>query len=395
MKKRLAIVLGTVLAVAAVVIGARLLQDRRDNGRIVVSGNIEVTQVDAAFKIAGRLQARLVDEGEAVRAGQLIARLDPIDETLRVRQAEAERDYARAVLAELEAGSRAEEIGSARARVAQAEALLEELEHGSRAQEIADAEAELSRAQAAAVAAASRVKLASDDLRRYAALVNKGGVSRQAYETVRTRHETEQNAHREALAQVESARQQLSLRREGPRSEEIRRARGALEQAREEYALVLAGPRAETIAQARARAAAAEQNLQLARQRLADTRLNAPFDGVVLSKSAEPGAYLTPGSPVLTLAELRRVWLRAYVSERDLGRIKRGQAVTVTTDAWPEKTYPGRISFISSEAEFTPKSVQTFEERIHLMYRIKVDLENPDGDLKPGMPADGAIALSP
>ena len=115
------------------------------------------------------------------------------------------------------------------------------------------------------------------------------------------------------------------------------------------------------------------------------------MDGIILSKSTEPGEYLNPGSPVVTIGDIKRPWVRAYINETDIGRIKLGGTVQVSTDAFPEKRYKGRISFINSQAEFTPKSVQTFEERVKLMFRIKIGVENPDEELKPGMPADGVI----
>ena len=135
----------------------------------------------------------------------------------------------------------------------------------------------------------------------------------------------------------------------------------------------------------------AEEALRGARQQQAYAELRAPFDGVVLSKAAEPGEYLMTGAPVVTVGRLDRVWLRAYVPETELGRVQLGGAAAVRTDTYPGKTYSGRIAFISSEAEFTPKSVQTHEERVKLVYRIKIDLDNPDRELKPGMPADAVL----
>ncbi len=393
MKKRLRIVIPIVLMVGALLIWHFRFRPQGPVSHIRVSGNIEVTQVEVSFKIPGRLAQRMVDEGDHVQAGQVIARLDPEDQRLKVAQAEAELAYAQAVLAELEAGSRPEEIRSAKARVQQARFSLEELERGSRSQEIADAQAARQRTLSAQQSAASQLELARADHERFAQLYEDELISRKQYDEARTRWETAQNSQAEAAAQVRSATQRLSLIREGPRGEQIRRARAQLEQAQAEYALIEAGPRAETRQQARARVAAASQLLAQARQHLADTEVKAPFDGVVLSKSAEPGAYLNPGTPVVTLAQLIRVWLRAFVRGEDLGRIRRNQPVTVTSDAYAQKEFKGRLSFISSEAEFTPKSVQTFEERVGLMYRIKIDLDNPEGILKPGMPADARIDI--
>jgi HlyD family secretion protein len=139
----------------------------------------------------------------------------------------------------------------------------------------------------------------------------------------------------------------------------------------------------------------ASENLQLARIMLGYTTLRAPFSGVILTRQTELGEVMQPGTPVVTLADLDHVWLRAYVAETDLGRIRWGQAATVHTDTYPDKAYPGQISFISSEAEFTPKSVETHKERVTLVYRIKIDVENPRHELKPGMPADATIHLGP
>jgi HlyD family secretion protein len=146
---------------------------------------------------------------------------------------------------------------------------------------------------------------------------------------------------------------------------------------------------------ARANIRNASENLKLAKIMLEYTTLRAPFSGVILTRQTELGEVMQPGTPVVTLADLDHVWLRAYVAETDLGRIRWGQAATVHTDSYPDRAYPGQISFISSEAEFTPKSVETHKERVTLVYRIKIDVENPRHELKPGMPADATIHLGP
>ena len=114
----------------------------------------------------------------------------------------------------------------------------------------------------------------------------------------------------------------------------------------------------------------------------------------MLSENVETGEYVAPGTPVVTVGDLENVWLRAYVQETDLGRVKVGQRVLVTTDTYPGKAYEGRVSFVASKAEFTPKNVQTQQERVKLVYRVKVDIPNPGMELKPGMPADAEILLA-
>jgi len=133
--------------------------------------------------------------------------------------------------------------------------------------------------------------------------------------------------------------------------------------------------------------------LAIAQIRRSYATLQSPVSGLVLSESVETGEYVTAGTPVVTVADLRQIWLRAYINEPDLGRVKVGQAVRVFTDTYPDKAYRGRITFISSTAEFTPKNVQTSQERVKLVYRIKIAVDNPDMQLKPGMPADAEILL--
>ncbi len=111
-------------------------------------------------------------------------------------------------------------------------------------------------------------------------------------------------------------------------------------------------------------------------------------------RQAELGEVLQPGTPVVTIADIDHLWLRGYVSETDLGRVRWGQIASVRTDTFPDKTYKGRVSFISSVAEFTPKSIETHKERVTLVYRIKIDLDNPNHELKPGMPADAQINVN-
>ncbi len=134
-------------------------------------------------------------------------------------------------------------------------------------------------------------------------------------------------------------------------------------------------------------------SLELAKIVLGYTTLRAPFDGVVLVRQAELGEVVSPGAAIVTLADIDHVWLRAYVNETDIGKIRLGEAATVTTNSYPGKEYPGRISFISESAEFTPKSVETHAERVTLVYRIRIDIDNPSHELVPGLPADAKIPV--
>ncbi len=293
-----------------------------------VSGNIEATEVDVGFKLSGRIVQLLVQEGDWVEQGRVIARLD--DEDLRHR------------------------VELARATLKSSQARLEKLLAGSRPEEIREAEANLQQAQFD--------------------FENK----RIQYERVKTLYEGKV-IPRETLDNAETR---------------YKIAKAALEGATEFYKKVKEGPRKEDIEEARAQVEQARISLRLSETQLGYASLHAPISGIVLVKSGEVGEVVNPGTSILTLADLSNVWLRAYVPETELSRVKWGQEVIVTTDLYPQKEYKGRISFISSKSEFTPKQIQTEKERVTLVYRIKVDISNPMKELKPGMPADGRIVLS-
>jgi len=174
----------------------------------------------------------------------------------------------------------------------------------------------------------------------------------------------------------------------------LKRAEATFQAAQQRYNEAVEGSRKEDVAIARANLTEANANLGLSRVNLGYTVLRAPSAGVITVRQAELGEVVVPGTPVVTLADLDHIWLRAYIAETDLGRIRWGQEAAITTDTYPGKQYRGRVSFISSSAEFTPKSVQTYKERVTLVYRIKIDVENPSHALKPGMPADAHVVLA-
>lgn len=171
------------------------------------------------------------------------------------------------------------------------------------------------------------------------------------------------------------------------------RAQATYDRAAQVYNELVEGTRQEELAVEHSNVHQADQNLQMSRLRLSYTVLRAPFTGVVLVRQAELGEVVSSGTPIVTLADVDHLWVRVYAPETDLGKVRWGQTVDVRTDTYPNKVYHGRVSFVSSEAEFTPKSVQTEKERVTLVYRVKVDVENPNRELKPGMPADTLIKL--
>jgi HlyD family secretion protein len=344
---------------------------------IRVSGNIEVTNAELSFKIPGKVTERLVTEGDMIKQGQVVARLDSSEYEQELAVSKAAVRKAESVLAELRAGSRPQEIQQAFAVKEKARSWLEQLQAGSRPQEIASAEAEVEHAR-------SEMENLEREYKRQDELVRDGVSSQEQFDRAKTSFAL-------ARARLREAEEKLKLVREGPRKEEIEQARQSLQEATERHAMVKEGPRKEVIEQARAQLQQSQASLALAQTRLDYTTLISPFSGTVLSKNIEPGEFVSAGTPVVTAADLQDIWLRAYISETDLGRVKLGQKARVTADTYPGKVYDGKVSFIAGQAEFTPKNVQTEKERVKLVYRIKIVLSNPQLELKPGMPADAEV----
>jgi HlyD family secretion protein len=361
-----------------------LRRDVADN-QIRVSGNIETIEAEVAFKIPGRVEHREVDEGQWIEKGQVIARLEKADLECNVAMRKGELGIAEAALAALKAGSRPQEIAAAESAWKKAQHALADLEAGSRPQEITAAEA----AVAAAMADVDRLRA---DYRRQTALFQRKTVTEEEFESARAAYQVAVEKHRQAV-------EQLKLAKEGYRKEQIEQARAALAQAKAQYDLVLAGPRDEDKQQGEARVAQAKAALAMAETQVSYATIVSPLSGVVLSKNIEDGDYVAPGTPVVTIGDLKNVWLRAYIQEADKDRVKFGQRARITTDTLvgnEKEACEGRVSFISQEAEFTPKNVQTQKERVKLVYRIKIDILNPGWEkkqwrLKPGMPADAVI----
>jgi HlyD family secretion protein len=378
MKKIILLVLLLAGAIGGGAWYARLRSRSADDG-LLVSGNIEATEVNINFKIAGRVEKRLVDEGQKVTRGQTVAQLDTADLEADVALRRAELGATQAVLAQLLAGSRPDEIKADQAAMDKARANLAELKAGSRPEEIEAAKADFTATEV------DRDRLKTERERADRLIVQRIITPEQ--------HDQAQAAWRVATEKHIQALKRYELMRQGPRREEIDQAQATFEQASAQYRLVKEGPRAEEIDQARAKVEQAKAMLRSAEVKLSYATVVSPLTGVVLSKNIEPGEYVAPGTPVVTVADLDNVWLRAYVDERDVGtrRVALDEEAEVSTDAYPGRIYKGRISFISEEAEFTPKTVQTEKERVKLVYRIKIDVKNSKGELKPGMPADARL----
>ncbi len=390
MKKRLIpiVLLILILAVAGVLWSRRT--DPAEARRIRLSGNIELTRVDLSFKVAGKLIERTAGEGDSVKKGQLIARLDDTQTQRQKMSQQASVETAQSQLAqsgttlEWQRATLEGDLGLRRAEVAQARAVLDQMLAGARPEEIQQAEA-------AAADARTQNEQARLDWERAQTLYKNDDISTAQRDQAQSRFNS-------TSAVLKQAQQRLAMVREGPRKEEIAVARAQLERARAALRISEANRielrrRGEEIGARRSEVERARQQLGVAESQLQDTAIYSPVDGVVLVKAAELGEVLAAGTTVVTIGEVDHPWVRGYVRETELGRVKLGQNVRITTDSYPGKVYHGRVSFIASEAEFTPKQIQTREERVKLMYRIKIDVANEQRELKSNMPVDAEIEL--
>ena len=298
------------------------------NGRIHASGHVEATEVRLAATVGGRLLEAPFEEGDDVRAGERVARLETLDAEHRLAQARATAAAADARLRLLLAGTRAEDLKRAEDRLAQARAELD---------------------------AAAR------DLARLEGLAERGTATDKARDDADTRREVAARAVAAAQAEVDK---------------------------------LVSGPRSQEIEAARAERAAAEAQVAAVDQQITDAIVLAPRDGVLIERVAEPGEVLPPGATIAILVDLARPWLDVWVDEPSLAAIRLGDPVEVGVDGHDE-ALEGTVAYVSDVAEFTPKNVQTPEERAKLVFRIKVALDNRDGLFKPGMPADAWFGGQP
>ena len=390
MKRRIFFV---VLVIAVVLLAAGLLWSgwfhREDPNRIRLSGNIELTQVDISFKVAGKLIERTVDEGDSVKKGQLIARIDRQQMEQQKMRDTAGFQSAESQLAQMgssilwEAQTLESDLALKRADVRVAQAHLDELLAGSRKQEIQEAQS----AVADVKAQADQAKL---DWDRAQKLFAADDISKSQYDQFKARLDS-------TAAALKQAQERLALVQEGPRKEEIESARAQV--ARAQAALKMGEAnrmelrrREQELTGRKAEVDRAKAQIGMTDSQLADTVVISPIDGVVLVKAAETGEVLAAGSTVVTIGDQDHPWLRGYISERDHGRVKLGTKAKITGDSFPGEMW-GHVSFIASQAEFTPKQIQTKEERVKLVYRIKIDVENPQHVLKSNMPVDAELVL--
>ncbi|RXA98063.1 MULTISPECIES: HlyD family efflux transporter periplasmic adaptor subunit [Yersinia] len=320
------IIAGVVVA-ALVVVGIAVWLNGRNNddkNQLTLHGNVDIRQVSLAFEESGRISALMVDEGDSVSAGQVVAMLDTHALKIQEKQAQARLDAEKQTVREQQSGARPEEIAQVKAQLASAQAQL------------IKANEDLSRIQRIASSTGGR------------------GISKQELDTAK---------NNQSVAQANVKERQASLE------------------------LMVKGVRTEQREAAIAQVKALEADLELLRYRISQAELRSPVDAIVRARLQEPGDMTSPQKAVYTLALTEPKWVRVWVSESDLGRVKSGMAAQVVTDSFPDKPVSGKVGYISSVAEFTPKSVQTEELRTNLVYEVRIVVSDPDNVLRMGQPA--------
>ena len=330
MKKTLKLLIPFLLLLTLAGLGGWWWQNRQpaqDHSTLTLYGNIDIRDVQLAFPEQEIIEQVLVEEGDRVAPGQLLASLQTGRTRARIRKAEA--------------------VASAR------EQALQRLVAGTRQQEI-------DRLQAEVDAAAALMENARRNYERIRITTRKGASTEQTLDNARSEFET-------ARARLRARKKALDLAKEGPRQEDIEQARSNLN--------------------------ASKAALDLLRIRMEDLKLKSPASGVVQSRILEPGEMALPNKPVLSLALDDPKWVRAYVPEPDLGHLAEGQSASIISDSFPERSFAGRVGFISPVAEFTPKNVETTELRTRLVYEVRVLVEDPKNRLRLGMPVTVRIDI--
>jgi HlyD family secretion protein len=310
--------------------------------RIRVSGEVEATEVHVAAQVGGRLVELPVAEGARVETGALVARLDTADAVLALARAQAEREQADAQLRLLRAGARVEDVRQADAQVAAARA-----EQGALAAELAAAQTDVDRFEGLLLANSGSRKQRDD-----------------------------------AVARRDVAR------------ERVQAARERVSAAAETLARVKAGSRREEIAAAAARVGAMDVQIKILEKAITDATVTAPLSGIVTDIVADVGELVPPRGPLVVLTDLDRAWANVYVDEPAIPRLKLGQEAQIYTDAGGAGIR-GTITYVSPKAEFTPRNVQTAQDRSQLVYRVKISVDNRNGTLKSGMPVEAELVFQP
>jgi HlyD family secretion protein len=341
---------------------------------LTLPGTVESQEVRLSSRSGGRVAKVFVRDGQVVEAGQPIVELEMPELDAQRAQLEAQVAAAQAALARLEKGPRPEEIAAAKAAVDAAQARVNRMRKGYRAEEIAQVSSELGSLQA-------ELENARQELYREKALREKGGSTRQVYEAAVAKHDRLQ-------AQVNAAAAKVRMYESGYRVEEVAESEADLARLQANLDLLEAGTRQEEIDEARAQVEQLQAKIDEIDVMRRERTVYAPEKCVVQVVSVRPGDIAAPNKPVALVLRADDLWVKAFISEVDLGRIKVGQKVAVTIDTFPGKRFQGQVTYIAPQSEFTPRNVQTIDERRHQVFAIKVHVNDPQGVFKSGMAAD-------
>jgi multidrug resistance efflux pump len=387
---------------------------RAAEATLSASGTIEGEEVSITAEVGGRIQALLADEGDEVEAEVVLVRLDEALLKAQVGQAQAALETAKAKLTQVKAGTRPEEIAAAQAALTEAQAAQEGAYRAW--QNALEARDDPQQLGAQISQARTEVELAQVQLDQARTALAEAEVLRDHYQLFQAGDDNK-TRYLASLKQVEAAQanvqaaeaalkgtqvqlEHLLAMKEKPLVlnaqinaawAEYQAAQAAVEVAQAGLETLEAGPTEEEVAVAQAEVARAEAALGVLEVQLEKLTLRSPTGGLVTGRMVQVGEMAVPGTSLITVADLDEVTLTVYIPEDEIGRVKVGQAVEVSVDSFPGKVFEGRVSYIASQAEFTPKNVQTQKERVNMVFAVKVKVPNPEHELKPGMPADAVI----
>ena len=346
-------------------------------GAIVISGIIEADDIHVGSKVGGRVLKVVAREGQTVKEGEVLVLLEPRELEASLAESQAALRQAQAKLALLSSGYRQEEIEQAEAAAKQSQAELNQLVAGPRQQEIDQARADW-------LAAKAQAENSRKLQRRMEDLSKRDLIAKQEFDDAQARAE-------ESEQKMKAARERYDLVLAGTRAEEIERARQRLAEAEAKLRQLKSGFRKEEVAQAKSEVEAARARVEVIRTQLDETVIKAPVEAVVEVLDLEPGDLVGAGKPMATLLRTNSLWVRAYLPESKLGFVKTGAKVRVRVDSFPHRDFTGVVRRVSRQAEFTPRNVQTWEERVLQVFQTEVVIDDPDHVLRPGMNADVTI----
>jgi HlyD family secretion protein len=361
-------------------------------GPLELSGRIEGYETDIGAKVPGKIEQVTVREGDTVRVGQLVVQLDDNEIQARLREAQARVETAQQQKqqAQLQLDVLENRIREAQLNLQQVQQDAEGRVSEARAR-LAAAEAQLQQAQARQQEIQAELALARTDRDRFAQLLQGGAIAQQQYDRVQTRVETLQASLQSQQAVIEAARRQVNA------------AQGQLAQAQtSRFNPDITQAQIDTLRkqqdQARAQLEATQSEInqaQAAQDAIAaqvdDLSILSPIQGTVLTRAVEPGEVIAAGQPLLTAIDLNNVYLRGYIPEGDIGKVRVGQPAQVYLDSFPDRPFDARVTQIDSQASFTPENIYFPEDRVQQVFGLKLSIENPEGFAKPGMPADAEI----